>query len=253
MKDKIGSFFIFATVLFNLSACSYVKSLFPDKEKDYQYTTEIPPLILPDDLKKNQIPDVPTSASSTPSSPSPSTDADATVPPVAVNTPASAAQAINESTATPPAPVEDRAPAASPESEPIVPDTAITVERVKFDTGENRLRINVPFTRAWRIASKALSRKSIEVTERNQEEGVFTVQYDPDEQKVEDGSYWDEVVFLFGGIQSNEKTYLLKLEKNNQQTDIVVVDEDQQLLSDAASFKLLTLLQETIKADLAKK
>ncbi|MDD1625573.1 MAG: outer membrane protein assembly factor BamC [Methylococcaceae bacterium] len=253
MKDKIGSFFIFATVLFNLSACSYVKSLFPDKEKDYQYTTEIPPLILPDDLKKNQIPDVPTSASSTPSSPSPSTDADATVPPVAVNTPASAAQAINESTATPPAPVEDRAPAASPESEPVVPDTAITVERVKFDTGENRLRINVPFTRAWRIASKALSRKSIEVTERNQEEGVFTVQYDPDEQKVEDGSYWDEVVFLFGGIQSNEKTYLLKLEKNNQQTDIVVVDEDQQLLSDAASFKLLTLLQETIKADLAKK
>jgi len=253
MKEKIGSFFIFATVLFNLSACSYVKSLFPDKEKDYQYTTEIPPLILPDDLKKNQIPDVPTSASSTPSSPSPSTDADATVPPVAVNTPASAAQAINESTATPPAPVEDRAPAASPESEPIVPDTAITVERVKFDTGENRLRINVPFTRAWRIASKALSRKSIEVTERNQEEGLFTVQYDPDEQKVEDGSYWDEVVFLFGGIQSNEKTYLLKLEKNNQQTDIVVVDEDQQLLSDAASFKLLTLLQETIKADLAKK
>jgi outer membrane protein assembly factor BamC len=254
MKDKIGSFFIFATVLFNLSACSYVKSLFPDKEKDYQYTTEIPPLILPDDLKKNQIPDVPTSASSTPSSPSPSTDADATaVPPVSVNTPASAAQAINESTATPPAPVEDRAPAASPESEPIVPDTAITVERVKFDTGENRLRINVPFTRAWRIASKALSRKSIEVTERNQEEGLFTVQYDPDEQKVEDGSYWDEVVFLFGGIQSNEKTYLLKLEKNNQQTDIVVVDEDQQLLSDAASFKLLTLLQETIKADLAKK
>ena len=254
MKEKIGSFFIFATVLFNLSACSYVKSLFPDKEKDYQYTTEIPPLILPDDLKKNQIPDVPTSASSTPSSPSPSTDADATVPPVAVNTPASAAQAINESTATPPAPVEDRAPAASPESEPIVPDTAITVERVKFDTGENRLRINVPFTRAWRIASKALSRKSIEVTERNQEEGLFTVQYDPDEQKVEDGSYWDEVVFLFGGIQSNEKTYLLKLERNNQQTDIVVVDEeDQKQLSDPASFKLLTLLQETIKADLAKK
>ena len=58
---------------------------------------------------------------------------------------------------------------------------------------------------------------------------------------------------MFSGIQSNEKTYLLKLEENNQQTDIVVVDEDQQLLSDAASFKLLTLLEETIKADLANK
>jgi outer membrane protein assembly factor BamC len=136
----------------------------------------------------------------------------------------------------------------------VVPDTAITVERVKFDDGENRLRINVPFTRAWRIVNKALSRKSIEVTGRNQEAGLFTVEYDPDEQKVEDGSYWDEVVFMFSGIQSNEKTYLLKLAENNQQTDIVVVDEeDQQLLSDAASFKLLTLVEETIKADLANK
>jgi len=246
MKVKIGSLFITATVLFNLSACGYIKSLFPDKEKDYQYTTEIPPLILPDDLKKNQTPSVTTLASSTPP-----LDA-AAVSPVAVNTPleeaASAAQTINESAVTTPP-----APAPSPESESVIPDTEITVERVKFDTGENRLRINVPFTRAWRIVNKALSRKSIEVTERNQEAGLFTIQYDPDEKKVEDGSYWDEVVFMFKGIQSNEKTYLLKLEENNQQTDIVVVDEDQQLLSDPASFKLLTLLEETIKADLTNK
>ena len=119
--------------------------------------------------------------------------------------------------------------------------------------GENRLRINVPFARTWRIVGKALSRKSIEVTERNQEAGVFTVHYDPDEQKVEDGSYWDELVFMFSGIQSNDKEYRLKLTENNQQTDIIVVSEDQQPLSDAASFKLLTLLQETIKADLANK
>jgi len=245
MKIKIGSLLITATVLINLSACSYIKSLFPDKEKDYQYTTEIPPLILPADLKKDQIPSVTTPASSTP-------PLDAEVSPVAVNAPdeeaASAAPAINESAVTPPA------PAPSPESEAVVPDTEITVERVKFDTGENRLRINVPFTRAWRIVNKALSRKSIEVTERNQEAGLFTVQYDPNEKKVEDGSYWDEIVFMFRGIQSNEKMYLLKLERNNQQTDIVVVDEeDQKQLSDPASFKLLTLLEETIKADLANK
>jgi outer membrane protein assembly factor BamC len=246
MKTRIITLLISATVLSSLSACSYVKSLFPDKEKDYQYTTEIPPLTLPDDLKKSQIPNVTTSAPS-----APPLSANAALPPVAVNAPVeetiSAAPAINKSAVTPPA------PDASSESEPEVPDTAITVERVKFDTGENRLRMNVPFTRAWRIVNKALSRKSIEVTERDQEAGLFTVQYDPDEQKVEDGSYWDEVVFMFKGIQSNEKTYLLKLERNNQQTDIVVVDEDQQLLSDASSFKLLTLVEETIKADLANK
>lgn len=246
MKTKISTLLISTAVLSSLSACSYVKSLFPDKEKDYQYTTEIPPLILPADLKKSQMPNVTTSASS-----ARPLGANAAVPAVAVNAPVeeavSAAPDINKSAITPPA------PDASPESETGIPDTAITVERIKFDAGENRLRMNVPFTRAWRIVNKALSRKSIEVTERNQETGLFTVQYDPEEQKVEDESYWDEVVFMFKGIQSNEKTFLLKLERNNQQTDILVVDEDQQLLSDASSFKLLTLVEETIKADLANK
>jgi outer membrane protein assembly factor BamC len=257
MKMKFNSLLFSAIILINLSACSYVKSFFPDKEKDYQYTTEIPPLILPDDLKKNQIPEVSSSASPAPSSPALSTEAVAATSPASLNAPVeevtSTASAINEPAMTQPAPVENAAPAMPSENESIVPDTAITVERVNFNTGENRLRINVPFTRAWRIVNKALSRKSIEVTERNQEEGVYTVHYDPDEHKVEDGTYWDELVFMFSGIQTNDKEYRLKLEKNNQQTDIVVVDEDQQLLADAASFKLLTLLQETIKTDLAKK
>ena len=257
MKVKIGSLLITATVLFNLSACSYIKSLFPDKEKDYQYTTEIPPLILPADLKKNDTPSLSTPASSAASSPPLSAGAEAAVPPASRNAPVevvpSTTPATNKSSVPPSGLAEEATPGPSTESEPVIPDTEITVERVKFDTGENRLRINVPFTRAWRIINKALSRKSIEVTERNQETRLITVKYDPDEKKVEDGSYWDEVVFMFSGIQSNEKTYLLKLEESNQQTDIVVVDEDQQLLSDAASFKLLTLLQETIKADLATK
>jgi outer membrane protein assembly factor BamC len=251
MKIKIGSLLVAATVAINLSACGYIKSLFPDKEKDYQYTTEIPPLILPDDLKKDQLPDLPASESSAPSSPAPAADADITAAPAAVNSPAEEAapviQDTNESSAT------TQASATATESEPVVPDSEITVERIKFNEGENRLRINTPFTKAWRMVNKALSRKSIEVTGRNEEEGLFTVQYEPDEKKVEDGSYWDEVVFMFKGIQSNEKTYQLKLEKNNQHTDILVVDEDQQPLSDAASIKLLTVLHETIKADLANK
>ena len=246
MKTKIGSLFITATVLISLSACSYVKSLFPDKEKDYQYTTEIPPLILPDDLKNNQARSAPSLPTSTTT---PGGIADDAAPPVAVNAPVekAAAPTIKESATTVPGPT------ASPEGGPVVPDTEITIQRVKIDNGENRLHINVPFTKAWRIVGKALTRKSIEVTERNQEAKLFTVQYDSDEKKVEDESYWDEVVFLFKGIQNNEKTYLLKLEENNQQTDIIVVDEDQQQLSDPASFKLLTLVEETIKADLAHK
>jgi len=240
MKTRIITLLISAAALSSLSACTYVKSLFPDKEKDYQYTTEIPPLILPADLKENHIP-----GARLPASAAPTLGTDAAVPPVTVNTPVqpttSPAPAINESTAI------------SPESEAGIPNTAIMVEHIKSDNGENRLHMNVPFTRAWRMVNKALSRKSIEVTERNQDARLITVQYDPNEKQVEDGSYWDEVVFMFKGIQHNEHKYLLKLEENNQQTDIVVADEDQQRLSDAASIKLLTLLEETIKADLASK
>jgi outer membrane protein assembly factor BamC len=249
MKVRIGSLFITATVLLNLSACSYVKTLFPDKEKDYQYTTEIPPLILPDDLKKSHAPGLTTPA---PSPPPVSTGADnAAVPASAINAPveepASTTPAANEPAVTTPT------AAASPESEPVIPDTAIKVERIKFNEGENRLRINVPFTRAWRIVGKALSRKFIEVSERNQEARLFTVLYDANEGKAKEESYWDDIMFMFRGIQANEKTYRLKLDENNKQTDITVIDEDRQLLSDAGSVKLLTLLEETIKADLAKK
>jgi outer membrane protein assembly factor BamC len=33
------------------TACSTIKSWFPDKERDYQFRSEIAPLIIPDDLK----------------------------------------------------------------------------------------------------------------------------------------------------------------------------------------------------------
>jgi outer membrane protein assembly factor BamC len=247
MKIKLISLLISVAALSEITACSYIKSLFPDKEKDYQYTTEIPPLILPADLNNTGIPGAHLTASA------PSVGADAAVPPVAVNT---AEEAITAASALdkPAVPVEKASPAdPSAGSEEEVQDTAIIVERVRLDGGNNLLRMNVDFGRAWRTVSKALSRKAIEVTERNQETKIITVQYDPDEQKVEDGSYWDEMVFLFKGIQSNEKPYLLKFEENNQQTDIIIEDEDQKPLSDEASSKLLTLVEETIKADLAAK
>ncbi len=236
MNIKTGLLIIAATGLLNVSGCSYVKTLFPDKEKDYQYTTEIPPLILPEDLKKSHIPSLTTA---TPSAPISSN----------TNAPVEDTAAI----ASEPATNESPAPVGTAETEPAIPNAAITVERIKATEAENRLRINVPFINAWRMVNKALSRKAIEVTERNQEAKQITVQYDPDEQTPKDESFLDEVVFMFKGIQSNEQTYLLKLEGNNQQTDITVTDKDQQLLSDAASVKLLTLLENTIKADLAKK
>jgi outer membrane protein assembly factor BamC len=194
-----------------------VKTLFPDKEKDYQFTTEIPPLILPTDLAGDSIAGVPAA----------------------------------------PVPTDAAAPAAPIiETVPAIDRKLIQVELVDADQ-EKRLRISAPSAIAWRMVGKALSRKSIEVTNRNQEEGLFHVQYDPNKLPVEDGSLWDEVVFFFKGFEVAEQEYVLKLAGNNvtensPQTDVIIMDKDQKPVNDEQSLSLLTLLHDTIKADLAK-
>lgn len=41
--------------LTNLTACGWIKSQFPDKGKDYYYSSEIPPLYVPPELANNRI------------------------------------------------------------------------------------------------------------------------------------------------------------------------------------------------------
>ena len=214
MKTKVRALII-VVVLANLSACTYIKNLFPDKEKDYQFTTEIPPLTIPPDLAGGSITNVP---------------------------------------AAPAAEAADAAPAdPSPEPAPTVDRKLIQVELVNADQGTKRLRIGAPPVTAWRMVGKALSRKFIEVTNRNQEEGLFHVLYDPNNKEVEDGSVWDEVVFFVKGFEANEQEYVLKLVENDiQQTDVIIMDKEQKPVADEGSLSLLTLLHDTIKADLAK-
>ncbi|MGZ5012151.1 MAG: outer membrane protein assembly factor BamC [Methylobacter sp.] len=215
MNTKVRALIIVIVSANLLSACTYIKSLFPDKEKDYQFTTEIPPLTIPPDLAGGSITNVPA---------------------------APAAEAVDAASAAP-----------SPEPAPSVERKLIQVELISADQGTKRLRIGTPPATAWRMVGKALSRKFIEVTNRNQEEGLFHVLYDPNKKEVEDGGVWDEVVFFLKGFETNEQEYVLKLVENDvQQTDVIIMDKEQKPIADEASLSLLTLLHDTIKADLAK-
>ncbi len=231
MKLKINLLILVITLPTTLLGCSYVKSLFPDKEKDYQYTTEIPVLILPDDLKKSQIPGL--------TNPTPTLSTSLDIP-------------TEESGNGTPITNQPLTDVDLPVSEPGTIDTGITVQRIKLNDSDTGLRLNAPFIKAWRIVNKSLSRKSIEVVERNQDTKLFTVKFDPEEdQKSKEDSYWDDVTFLLNGFHGNEKTFLIKLDDTNDQTDISIIDENKKPSSDPASIKLLTLIEETIKADLA--
>ena len=233
---KITLSIIAIIALSSISACTRIKSYFPDKEKEYQYTAELPALIYPADLKVNVLPVLPGSmAHAEPANAAPDIATNALTKPTAV---------ASDSSTTPTA---DKA--YSDEEE--LAAKLVTVERINVDAGENRLRLNVPFIRAWRILGKSLSRKALEVMVRDQEAGLFTLKYDPDEHNVKDLSYMDSLKALIGNLRSNEKTYIIKLVKDQPQTDVIVLDKDKKPIADADSVKLLTLLQETIKADLA--
>jgi outer membrane protein assembly factor BamC len=226
-------------LLITLSACSYIKSLFPDKEKDYQYTAEIPPLHLPDDLKKKP---------ATPLLEPKSLDNTASVKNSAIDKKIVETEPVSEPV------TKNEEPAAPVVIEAVEKSENISVELIRFNDGENRLRLGVEKPRAWRLVSKALSRKSIEVTNRNQDDGFFVVQYDPNEQKVEDGSLWDEAKFIFRGFQGSEKEYFIKLEELDRKTEVIVLDKEQHPLPDETNgLKLLTLLQAAINMDLAEK
>lgn len=231
MKHKSLISLCGAAVLFNLSACSTIKEAFPDKEKDYQFTTEIPKLIIPADLANGSTL-TPTANSSARTQ---NTDSTTAASEEADKKPAEESTAAADNTA---------------EEQPLIDPKSITVDLLESSNKIGYLRMNVPFTTAWRVVSKGLSRKSIEVSERNQSDKIFTVQYDPDEKPVEDSTYLDEINFMLHGFQGNDKEYKLKLVETNQQTDVVILDEEQKPTSDEGGLKLLKVLQQSIKANL---
>jgi outer membrane protein assembly factor BamC len=250
-------------VVLNLSACSTIQSMFPDKEKDYQFTTEIPPLVLPEDLSKGAA----GKAAETTSEP----ESEALSRPVKEETPQAAEtgetaegagtpdQAVaEEQSGQDSASPEKSGNAAQPEQTAEAEETpkdddqekGTPVELVRFSDGERRLRIYSSPERAWHLVSKALSRNAIEVTQRDQDQKLFNVQYDPDKEKAEDGSLLDEAIFLFKGFEANEKQYLLKLMAVDGKSDLAVTDKDMEPVpDDEAAVKLLRLLGGTIQGD----
>jgi outer membrane protein assembly factor BamC len=249
MKNIIKLFFLGIAVA--LAGCSYVQSLFPDKEKDYQYTTEIPLLTWPAELRGNSAATTPTIGNSSPdvSSSDADLETDDSVGKVDSGSSTATDNSSNPSTEGTTATATSET-TVTPAGENEESDSVSSVEIIKYDDGESRLRIGSRFPKAWRVVSKALSRNTIEVTERNNDQGQMIVLYDPDEKKAKDDSYWDELSFLFHGINAHEQKYFLKLEEHDQLTDVIVTNEEHlPLVNDAAALRLLKLLADTIKTE----
>lgn len=264
-------------LLGNLTACGTAATYFPDKEQAYRHVKEIPMLNWPAELRtpKATVPVTPVAPTEQPlDAPQVSNNSS----PALVSQPAenSALPATSSASAMPQS--TDSATASTPEAtvapydfaseipkeakppsdaDPIPDDTGdtskpVVIEQIKRD-GSSRLRLNVNMLRAWRSVDKALSRNSIEVTNRNPEEHRYTVQYDPNEKKPKDGSFLDEIHFMFKGFDIHEQTYRLKLVEVSDKIEVELVDEKLKPIVDTeASVKLLDVLEKSIKADFAE-
>ena len=240
MKASLRVSFLIACGL-SVSGCSTIQSWFPDKEKDYQFTTELPPLIIPSDLA--QKPSVPSRATTT-------------AEPVIAKT--------VESATPPKSTVKNVSPTIEPISEqkavnrPALADAETELSRNEIQislTHENAptLNLNVPAVRALRIIGKALSRSGIEITNRNQESGQIYIQIPNSKPKTEsEKSFLTDTLSIFDGFVSDETSAILQFHESNAKTAVTLLNAELKPLTDGTDNKVLTLLFDAIKADLSK-
>ncbi len=219
-KSRHLVFLWFFLVFSGLISCSSIKPYFPDKQKDYRYSQEISPLRLPEDLteRKAVVPEEPTIVSENP---------------------------------------EPQDFSQEPEQDKKYRQSQIggkrgRVELVGFDGGALRLIIYEPLKRTWYIVGKALSRQAVEVTERNQAAGSYTIQFDPDKKEIEDGSLWNEFEFFFGEDKHQDQKFHIILAEDGPRTEVVVTDEQGNPQSEGSGLGVLFMLFETIKKDLTQ-
>jgi len=209
------------------SGCSYVKSLFPDKERDYQFRTEIPELIIPDDLKAHKLPGPATSV---------------TIAEVAPINAGSASAAPVKPTVT----AGEQTGAASAQS-----PMPTVIDKSAPAVAGSSLMIDQQQKQAWRLVARALSRQKIEIVERNMDQGYFYVKYDPDAVKPEDSSFWDEMLFLFGEDPSHEQEYRISLlEVAPQETEVTIQNGEGKTIADHAATALLKSITDGINNDI---
>jgi uncharacterized lipoprotein len=200
-----------------LSGCSFLSSLFPDKQRQYQYTTEIPALEVPPDLSMS------------------------TMTGAKMNRGAGPAAARGD---VAPAAGEDESgsnasPAGGP-AEPKTPTLAQNTEDVPL------IELSSPFPQAWNDVGRALGRLKVEVSDQNRSEGVYYVFYGGPTKAYEDRGMWGDIGDLFSGGGPKAMEFRIKLEehktKKRASTDVFMFDDEGRPVTGGQALELLKKL-----------
>jgi len=124
------------------------------------------------------------------------------------------------------------------------------------------IKIKKIFNRSWDIVEQGLNLSEIEITDKNRDEGVFYLKFDPDKQAAKDAGLLDSISFFLFKDEYKEASYKLTVQWRESVTDVSVelIDEgDQSVLDDVdeefedsidSGAKLIKVLYLTIRDDL---
>lgn len=220
-------------MVFSLSACSFITGLFPDKQKQYRYSSNIPELEIPPDLSSSTIEGAKGGGGASAHGRGMAADTEGTA--------RSGNGGDEEEIPKPKPPQATKKRAQTDKSAAARATLAQNAQDVPL------IEIGEPFPEAWNDVNRALGRMEVEVTDQNRSDGVYYVIYGGDTRKHEDGGFWQDMKSLFSSAPANGDEYRIKIEEKADSTDIYVLDRDGKAVTQGAGFELLKRLHEKMQ------
>ena len=124
------------------------------------------------------------------------------------------------------------------------------------------IQIKKMFDRSWNIVEQGLKLSEIEITDKNREEGVFYLKFDPDNKSSKDSGLMDSMSFFFSKDDYDEAAYKLTVIWKESSTEVsaeliekvaddLLDDEDGDFDSSVdPGAKLIKALYKTMRDDL---
>ncbi len=203
-----------------LPSCGSIAKLFPDKQKEYQFSSDIPPLEIPPDLTATAIDDP------------------------AVKKPGNEAASVNYTDY-----LDEQG------NRPEETDTArksAVAEAAAEPTSETRLapkdkeaahiEIHAPFPLAWNQVGKALGRMEVEISDQNRSDKVYYVHFgEQDAAKGDSGGFFSDIAAVFKSSPKVQE-YRILLEDRGEETSVYVLDAEGKPQSEGDGYSLLQAL-----------
>ncbi len=226
-----------------LSACSFLSSLFPDKQKQYQYSTEIPPLEIPPDLLASTIqgarqprngnrPEVPTEESFR-------RDMDDSAPAVSHLPPVSPASGTGH--------LKPQEPAATDEDDTVNPVGSGRYVLTEGSDGTPLIEVDEPYPAAWNTVGRAIGRLRLEISDQNRSDGLYYVYFGEHDTPPGEHGLLSEVFNYFRGKPAHGQEYRIKVEDRGKIVYVLVLDDKNQPLNGGEGVTLLKRLHKSLQ------